>query len=77
MSRVLQSTGSNGSTGLAEIVDRILERGLVIDAWVNLSLIGLDIVTIEARVVVASVQTYLTFAEAIGLTAAAALPATV
>jgi hypothetical protein len=71
---MLQSTGS---TGLAEIVDRILERGLVIDAWANVSLVGLDIVTIEARVVVASVQTYLAFAEAIGLTAAAAVPATV
>ena len=73
MARVTQSTGSGG---LAEMVDRILERGLVIDAWAKISLVGIELLAIEARVVVASVETYLTYAEAIGLTSAAAVPAT-
>lgn len=73
MARVAQSTGS---TGLADVVDRILDRGLVIDAWAKVSLVGIELIAIEARVVVASVETYLTYAEAIGLTASAAVPAT-
>jgi len=60
------------SSGLAEVLDRILDKGLVIDAWVRVSLLGLEILTIEARVVVAGVETYLKYAEAIGLTAPAA-----
>ena len=63
------------SSGLAEVIDRILDKGLVIDAWVRVSLLGLELLTIEARVVVASVDTYLKYAEAIGLTATAAAPA--
>ena len=73
MARVAQATGSGG---LSEVVDRILERGIVIDAWAKISLVGIELLAIEARVVVASVETYLTYAEAIGLTAAAAVPAT-
>ncbi|GLV59265.1 gas vesicle structural protein [Dictyobacter sp. S3.2.2.5] len=57
------------SSSLAEVLDRILDKGIVIDAWVRLSLIGIEILTIEARVVVASVETYLKYAEAIGLVA--------
>jgi hypothetical protein len=60
------------SSGLAEVLDRILDKGLVLDAWVRVSLLGLEILTIEARVVIASVETYLKYAEAIGLTATAA-----
>jgi hypothetical protein len=63
------------STSLAEVVDRILDKGVVIDAWVRLSLVGIELLAIEARVVVASVDTYLKYAEAVGLTAAAAAPA--
>jgi hypothetical protein len=64
-----------GSTSLAEVVDRILDKGVVIDAWVRISLVGIELLAIEARVVVASVDTWLKYAEAVGLTAAAAAPA--
>ena len=63
-----------GSSGLAEVLSVILEKGIVIDAWVRVSIIGIEILTIEARVVVASVDTYLRYAEAIGLTSLAAAP---
>lgn len=63
---------SMATSGLAEVLDRILDKGLVLDAWVRVSLLGLEILTIEARVVLASVETYLKYAEAIGLTAPAA-----
>jgi hypothetical protein len=62
------------SAGLAELVGVILDKGIVIDAWVRVSVVGLEVLTIEARVVVASVDTYLRYAEAIGLTALAAPP---
>jgi hypothetical protein len=64
-----------GSTSLAEVIDRILDKGIVVDAWVRLSVVGIEILSLEARVVVASVETYLKYAEAIGLTATAAAPA--
>ncbi|MEK6661634.1 MAG: gas vesicle structural protein GvpA [candidate division NC10 bacterium] len=65
----------NDSSSLAEVVDRILDKGIVIDAWVRVSLVGIELLSIEARVVIASVETYLRYAEAIGLTATAAAPA--
>jgi hypothetical protein len=52
-------------TGLAEIVDLILDKGLVIDAYVRVSLVGIEVLTIDARIVIASVDTYLRFAEAV------------
>jgi gas vesicle structural protein len=52
-------------SGLAEVVDIILDKGLVIDAYVRVSLIGIEILTIDARIVIASVDTYLRFAEAV------------
>lgn len=61
-----------GSASLAEVVDRILDKGVVVDAWVRVSLVGIEILAIEARAVVASVDTWLKYAEAVGLTAAAA-----
>ena len=64
-----------GSSSLVEVVDRILDKGVVIDAWVRFSLVGIELLAIEARVVVASVETYLKYAEAVGLTATAAAPA--
>ncbi|HEX4616055.1 MAG TPA: gas vesicle structural protein GvpA, partial [Stellaceae bacterium] len=72
MARVQKSTDSGG---LSEVIDRILDKGIVIDAWVKVSLVGIEVISIEARVVVASVETYLKYAEAVGLTAAAAAPA--
>jgi len=56
------------STSLVEVVDRILDKGIVIDAWVRVSLVGIEILAIEARVVIASVETFLKYAEAVGLT---------
>lgn len=66
---------STNSSGLAEVVDRILDKGIVIDAWARVSLVGIELLSIEARVVVASVETYLKYAEGIGLTSTAAAPA--
>jgi len=66
---------SMDSSSLSEVVDRILDKGIVIDAFVKVSLVGIELLSIEARVVIASVETYLKYAEAIGLTAAAATPA--
>jgi len=53
------------SSSLADVVDTILDKGLVIDAFVRVSLVGIELVTIDARVVVASVDTYLRFAQAV------------
>lgn len=72
MAKVQKSTDS---ASLAEVVDRILDKGIVIDVWAKVSLVGIELLSIEARVVIASVETYLKYAEAIGLTAAAAAPA--
>jgi gas vesicle structural protein len=52
-------------SGLAEVVDLILDKGLVIDAYVRVSLVGIEVLTIDARIVIASVDTYLRFAEAV------------
>jgi gas vesicle structural protein len=52
-------------SGLADVIDVILDKGLVIDAFVRVSLIGIEILTIDARIVIASVDTYLRFAEAV------------
>ena len=60
--RVRSSRG--GSSSLADVVELILDKGLVIDVFVRVSLVGIEILTIDARIVVASVDTYLRFAEA-------------
>ena len=60
------------SSSLAEVIDRILDKGVVVDAWVRVSLVGIELLAIEARVVVAGVDTFLKYAEAVGLTEAAA-----
>ena len=52
-------------SGLADVLDVILDKGLVIDAYVRVSVIGIEVVTIDARIVIASVDTYLRFAEAV------------
>lgn len=58
---------SMDSSSLAEVVDRILDKGIVVDAWVRVSLVGIELLAIEARVVVASVDTFIKYAEAVGL----------
>ncbi|MFJ3304002.1 gas vesicle structural protein GvpA [Streptomyces sp. NPDC086549] len=59
-----QQTGGGGSSGLYDVLELVLDRGLVIDAFVRVSLVGIEILKIDVRVVVASVDTYLRFAEA-------------
>ena len=66
---------SMASSSLVEVIDRILDKGVVIDAWVRVSLVGIELLAIEARVVVASVETFLKYAEAVGLTATEAATA--
>lgn len=66
---------TNASSSLAEVIDRILDKGIVVDVWSRVSLVGIELLAIEARVVIASVETYLKYAEAVGLTASAAVPA--
>ncbi|MER5886746.1 gas vesicle protein GvpJ [Streptomyces sp. NPDC001941] len=58
------ANGSGGTSGLYDVLELILDRGLVIDAYIRVSLIGIELLTIDIRVVVASVDTYLRFAEA-------------
>jgi gas vesicle structural protein len=53
------------SSGLAEVLDILLDKGLVIDAFVRVSLVGIELLTVDARIVIASVDTYLRFAEAV------------
>lgn len=53
------------ASGLADVIDTILDKGLVLDAYVRVSLVGIELLTIDARIVVASVDTYLRFAEAV------------
>jgi len=59
----------SGGTSLIDVLDRVLDKGIVIDAWVRISLVGIDLITVEARIVVASIDTYLKYAEAVGITA--------
>ena len=53
------------SSSLAEVLDRVLDKGVVVDVWARVSLVGIEILTIEARVVIASVDTFLHYAEEI------------
>lgn len=65
---------SPGGSSLIDVLDRVLDKGIVIDAWVRVSLVGIDLVTVEARVVVASIDTYLKYSEAVALTASGSRP---
>jgi gas vesicle structural protein len=64
-----------GGSSLVDVLDRVLDKGIVIDAWVRVSLVGIDLITVEARVVVASIDTYLKYAEAVGQVSTASRPA--
>jgi len=57
---------ASGGASLIDVLDRVLDKGIVIDAWVRVSLVGIDLITVEARVVVASIDTYLKYSEAVG-----------
>jgi gas vesicle structural protein len=63
-----------GGSSLIDVLDRVLDKGIVIDAYVRVSLVGIDLVTVEARVVVASIDTYLKYSEAVGITSSVARP---
>jgi gas vesicle structural protein len=63
-----------GSGGLIDVLDRVLDKGIVIDAHVRVGIVGVELIAVEARVVVASIETYLAHAEAISYTAPAARP---
>ena len=69
MTIATQPGGGNSTrpqpSGLADVIDTILDKGLVIDAYVRVSLVGIELITIDARIVIASVDTYLRFAEAV------------
>jgi gas vesicle structural protein len=71
MAIATQGTASNylqrapSPSGLADVVELILDKGLVIDAYVRVAVIGIELITIDARIVIASVDTYLRFAEAV------------
>jgi gas vesicle structural protein len=63
-----------GGTSLIDVLDRVLDKGIVIDAWVRVSLVGIDLITVEARVVVASIETYLKYSEAVSQVSSASRP---
>src|SRR5215468_3717538 len=66
---------ASGGTSLIDVLDRVLDKGIVIDAWVRVSLVGIDLLTVEARVVVASIDTYLKYSEAVSQVAPVSKPA--
>lgn len=63
-----------GGTSLIDVLDRVLDKGIVIDAWVRVSLVGIDLITVEARIVVASIDTYLKYSEAVAQVAPVSRP---
>jgi gas vesicle structural protein len=56
---VLIDQKGRGNTNLIDVLDRVLDKGIVIDAWVRVALVAIDLMTIEARILVASIETYL------------------
>jgi gas vesicle structural protein len=67
---IQRTTGNNyiqrsGGAGLYEVLDLLLDKGLVIDIFLRVSLVGIELLTVDARIVIASVDTYLRFAEAV------------
>jgi hypothetical protein len=67
---------TTGGTSLIDVLDRVLDKGIVIDAWVRVSLVGIDLITLEARVV-ASIDTYLKYSESMAQVAPVSRPAAV
>jgi len=58
---------STDSASLVEVIDRILDKGIVIDLWARVNLVGIELLSIEARIVIASVRSWLCYANAVGL----------
>jgi gas vesicle structural protein len=54
----------SASSSIIDVLDRVIDKGIVIEVWLCVSLVGIDLITVEARVVVASIQTYLQYAPA-------------
>jgi hypothetical protein len=65
---------SHEGASLLDVLDRVLDKGIVIDAWVRVALAGIDLVTVEARVVIASIETYVLHSDALGRVAATLAP---
>lgn len=61
-------------SNVVEVLERVLDKGIVIDAWVRVSLVGIDLITVEARVVVASIATYLQYSETVAQMGGASQP---
>src|SRR5262249_1020891 len=66
--------GVSGGGSLIDVLDRVLDKGIVVDAWIRLSVAGIDLITVEARVVVASIETYLRYSDGFAAASSAALP---
>jgi hypothetical protein len=64
----------SATSNLVDVLDRVLDKGIVIDAWVRVSLVGIELVTVEARVVVASIATYLGYSDLLADVRHSALP---
>ena len=58
---------STEGASLVEVIDRILDKGIVVDLWARVNLVGIELLSIEARIVIASVRTWLCYANAVGL----------
>ena len=67
----------SGGSSLIDVLDRVLDKGIVIDAWVRISLVGIDLISEHARVVVASSETHLRYSDLGGLSGPAAYPSLV
>jgi hypothetical protein len=68
---------TTGGASVIDVLDRVLDKGIVIDAWVRVSLVGIDPITLEARVVVASIGTYLKYSESVAQVSAVSWPTAV
>lgn len=62
---VLHHPGHDGT--LIDVLDRVLDKGIVIDGWARMSVVGIDLLSIDAHIVVASIETYLRYADLLGL----------
>lgn len=65
--RGVRAVVQRSSASFIDVLDRVLDKGIVIDGWGRVSLVGVDLVTVDAWIVVASIDTYLRYAEALGL----------
>lgn len=63
-----------GTTSVIDVLDRVLDKGIVIDAWMRISFCGLDLMTINTRVLVASIETYLKYSNLVAVTPTVAAP---